>query len=155
MFDKHRNVVRALFCVTLLFFAIQLPLIYLIKREPYPALAMPSFAGHPNEDGVIEKNEAYVDVNFANGGSETIDLVRLLPPTGVLSGHVLRAFDDERFLEETETVNWLRHRTEQLFPADPVAGIDIVWRRAAYDVNNSNEAPVAYTPIHTIRVDFG
>lgn len=146
--------VRVLFVVTLAFFAVQMPVIYLMKREPYPALTMPSFAGHPNESGVIERSEASVEVDFVDGRVQPVDFISLLPPTKVLTGHVLRAFDDNSFLDKPETVKWLQERVSTLFPGEHVAGLDIIWRKAYYDVNNSTESAVQYEPIHTIRVDF-
>lgn len=154
MSKDSRFWVRVLFAGTLVVFVVQMPVIYFMKREPYPALTMPSFAGHPNESGVIERNEASVEVDFADGRVQPVDFISLLPPTKVLTGHVLRAFDDDSFLDKPETVAWLQERASTLFPGERIAGLDIIWRKAYYDVNNATEAAVQYEPIHTIRVDF-
>lgn len=146
--------IRALFCATLFLFALQMPLIYVLKREPYPALAMPSFAGHPNQSGVIERNEPSVEVRFADGRTKPVELLSLLPPTKVLTGHVLRAFGDDEILAEPETVEWLKYRTSALFSTEQLSGINIIWRTAYYNVHSNTDAPTMYSPQRTIRVEF-
>lgn len=145
--------VRILFGLTLLFFAIQLLAIAVLKAEPYPALTMPSFAGDPSDGGWIEKEVAVAHVQFTDGRTETVPLEDLLPPTKTLTGHVLRAFTDGTFVEEPETLAWLQGRIAETFPTEKPLSAVIEWKTARYGVDKDKSTRVS--PLKLIYVDFG
>src|SRR4051812_3673146 len=116
--------IRVLFSGTLALFALQMTFIYALKAEPYPALTMPSFAGHPSESGSIEMKEPAVEVRFVDGHTRSIPFESILPPsTTVLSGPVFStAFAGDDFVADPETVAWLRSRICQIFPMEKPSG---------------------------------
>lgn len=154
MDQPTRTRVRTLFAVTLALFALQMPVIYFLQREPYPALTMPSFAGHPDPNGMISAKSGTAEVEFSDGSVEEIDLKQLLPSTKVRTGHVLRAFENEAFLAQPETVEWLKSRINAIFPAKHALRADIIWREAHYHVYDQGLEPKLFTPSSMVHVDF-
>jgi hypothetical protein len=139
---ESRVRIRILFLATVVGFAIQLVFIAVTKVEPYPALTMPSFAGHPTEEGWIERSVPFVEVEFADGSKEVAPFASVLPKTKTLKGHVLRAFGTDAFTTEPDTVNWLKSRIVEAFPGKDPIGLDVVWRIVEFNVNDQSTREV-------------
>ena len=139
--------IRAVFATTLVVFAVEL-LCFVRGNEPYPALIMPSFPGHPLHDGVLVHTEPAIGIRFTDGRTTSVPFNTILPPSPLDSSSVFRAgfFGD---VTDPDTVAWLRSRICDQFPGETPDSIDITWRVAKY-----SDGPTRYTPVRTIRVDF-
>lgn len=129
-------------------------LIYLLRSEPYPAMAMPAFAGSPDRGGVVEKTVYSVEVEFAGGRTQHVEISRLLPPSRLSTSHILRAFEDEDVLNDSETIDWLKTRAAALFPKDRLVGMDIIWQKAIFDIDSVEKTPIKSGPANMTHLQF-
>ena len=145
--------IRLLFAGTLALFALQLVLIT-NKTEPYPALTMPAFTGHPLEGNVVVVEKPEFRVQFAGGQAEVVPYDRLLPETPLDALPIFKnAFPFYQFAIDDDTLAWLKSRIATRFPGKTATGVDIVWRKASYSLGKPSE--VTYTTVRTVHLDFG
>jgi hypothetical protein len=145
--------IRLLFAGTIALFALQLILIT-NKTEPYPALTMPTFPGHPVEGDVVEVEKPEFRVQFAGGQAEVVPYDALLPETPLDVLPIFKnAFPFYQFAIDDQTLAWLESNIATRFPGKTPSGVDIVWRKAAYSLDNPSE--VTYTTVRTVHLDFG
>jgi hypothetical protein len=150
--------VRMVFILTLLFIGfLQYAILVITRAEPYPAIILPGFPAHcPGclmETGVATTKSPELRVRFADGHTEETSVRGILPPGPSVSLMAFSsAFSDSGVEANPETVAWLRHRTERLFPKQDVDGLDIVWRSTTY--RTPHESELQHVPLYTISIDF-
>ena len=145
--------VRLLFAGTVVLFALQLILIT-AKTEPYPALTLPAFTGHPLEGNVVVVEKPEFRMQFADGHAEVIPYDSLLPDTPLDTLPIFKnAFPFYQFAIDDETLAWLRSIIARRFPGKTPSGVDIVWRKAAHNLDNPTD--VTYTSVRTVHLDLG
>jgi hypothetical protein len=144
--------IRLLFAGTVVLFAAQLVLIA-AKTEPYPALIMPGFNGHPLETDVIVVEKPQFRVQFADQQAQVIEYDELLPQTPLDALPIFKnAFPFYDFAIDHETLMWLQSNVAERFPGRTPSGVDVIWRKAAYDLHHSDAA--TYTTVRTVHLDF-
>lgn len=145
--------VRLLFAGTVVLFALQLILIT-TKAEPYPALTLPAFTGHPLEGNVVVVEKPEFRVQFVDGQAELVPYDSLLPDTPLDALPIFKnAFPFYQFAIDDETLAWLRSTIARRFPAKTPSGVDIVWRKASHNLDNPRD--VTYTTVRTVHLDLG
>jgi hypothetical protein len=145
--------VRLLFAGTVVLFALQL-ILMTTKAEPYPALTMPAFTGHPLEDNVVVVEKPEFRVQFVDGHAEVVPYDSLLPETPLDALPIFKnAFPFYQFAIDDETLAWLRSTIAGRFPGKTPSGVDVVWRKAAHDLDNPSV--VTYTTVRTVHLDLG
>lgn len=145
--------VRLLFAGTIVLFALQLILIT-TKTEPYPALTMPAFTGHPLEGNVVVVEKPEFRVQFVDGQAEVVAYDNLLPDTPLDVLPIFKnAFPFYQFAIDDETLAWLRSTIAGRFPGKTPSGVDIVWRKASHNLDNPSD--VTYTTVRTVHLDLG
>jgi hypothetical protein len=142
--------IRLLFGCTVALFAVQL---LLIADEPYPALTMPTFTGHPLEGDIILVEKPEFRVQFASGQAEVVPYESFLPETPLDALPIFKnAFPFYDFAIDADTLAWLESNAVRKFPGRTPSGVDIVWRKAAHDVNSPGS--VTYATVRTVHLDF-
>jgi hypothetical protein len=142
--------IRLLFGCTVALFAVQL---FLIADEPYPALTMPSFTGHPLEGNVLVVEKPEFRVQFAGDQAEVVRYESLLPETPLDALPIFKnAFPFYDFVIDEDTLAWLKSNIVRRFPGRTPSGVDIVWRKAAHNLDNPDE--VTHTTVRTVHLDF-
>jgi hypothetical protein len=145
--------IRLLFAGTIAAFVLQL-IIITNKTEPYPALTMPAFTGHPLEGNVVVVEKPEFRVQFAGGQPEVLPYDTLLPQTPLDALPIFKnAFPFYQFAIDDETLSWLKDNITARLPGKTPSGVDIVWRKAAYSLDNPGA--VTYTTVRTVHLDFG
>jgi hypothetical protein len=145
--------IRLLFAGTIALFALQLLLIT-NKTEPYPALTMPAFTGHPLEGNVVVVEKPEFRVQFADGQAEVVQYDALLPETPLDALPIFKnAFPFYQFAIDDQTLSWLKSTIDARFPGKTSSGVVIVWRKAAYNLHNPSA--VTYTTVRTVHLDLG
>jgi hypothetical protein len=145
--------IRLLFAGTMAFFAVQMLLI-VENSEPYPALAMPAFSGRPLQGNVLVVEKPEFRVQFADRKVEVVRYESLLPDTPLDTLSIFKnAFPFYHFSIDDDTLAWLRSNIVRRFPERTPSGVDIVWRKAAYDLANPDQ--VTYTTVRTVHLDLG
>jgi hypothetical protein len=62
-------------------------------------------------------------------------------------------FPVDRSAINPETLAWLKSNIIRRFPQGEPSGVDIVWRKASYDVAHPGD--VRFTTVRTVHLDFG
>lgn len=144
--------IRLLFAGTVAVFGVQLFLIA-EKIEPYPALTMPAFNGHPLETNVLVVEKPEFQVQFADGQAEVVGYQDLLPRTPLDALPIFKnVFPFYDFAIDDDTLAWLQSNIARLFPGRTPSGVDVIWRKAARDLDHP--AAVTYTTVRTVHLDF-
>lgn len=149
----NRRTVRIVFAFVLALFFLQLPLIYVTNTEPYPALTMPAFAGHPGQDGFVAFEEAIATVKFADGETEEVDIDRILPESRIISEPIFRKqFGTVESINDPETAAWLEDRLQRLYDDRRISALNVMWVTSYYDVRELAEP--RRVPLRTFDLDF-
>jgi hypothetical protein len=144
--------IRLLFAGTVALFAVQL-FVITEKIEPYPALTMPAFNGHPLETNVLVVESPEFRVQFADGQAEVVGYQDLLPHTPLDALPIFKnAFPFYDFAIDDDTLAWLQSNIARRFPGRTPSGVDVIWRKAAHDLNHPDA--VTYTTVRTVHLDF-
>jgi hypothetical protein len=144
--------IRLVFAGTVAMFAVQLFLIA-GKIEPYPALTMPAFNGHPLEANVVVVEKPEFRVQFADAQAEVVRYDDLLPPTPLDGLPIFKnAFPFYEFAIDQDTLAWLQSNIARRFPGKTPSGVDVIWRKASYDLDHPDD--VTYTTVRTVHLDF-
>lgn len=144
--------IRVLFAGTAAVFAVQL---FLMAKaiEPYPALTMPAFYGHPLDANVVVVEKPEFRVQFADAQSEVIRYDDLLPKTPLDALPIFKnAFPFYEFAIDHDTLAWLHSNIARRFPGKTSSGVDVIWRKASYDLDHPDD--VTYTTVRTVHLDF-
>ena len=144
--------IRLLFAGTVALLALQM--LTATKSEPYPALTMPAFTGHPVDGDVVVVEKPEFRVQFAGGHAEVVAYETLLPETPLDALPIFKnAFPFYEFAIDHETLAWLKSNIARRFPGKTPSGVDIVWRKAAYHLDHPGA--VTFTTVRTVHLDFG
>jgi hypothetical protein len=144
--------IRVLFAGTAAVFAVQL---FLMAKsiEPYPALIMPAFYGHPVAANVVVVEKPEFRVQFADAQAEVVPYNELLPQTPLDALPIFKnAFPFYEFAIDQDTLAWLQSNIARRFPGKTPSGVDVIWRKASYDLDHPDE--VNYTTVRTVHLDF-
>jgi|GEM_PF-3928944 len=120
-------------------------LFVLFVEEPYPAFVLPLFGTIHGEDGVYSYNRERIEVVCAGGDRLEVSkgtLFRDLPEPHHIYA-LYRFFDvygDSVYREDVDFRRWFWSQVEELELCDSVRGVEVIWRRVAYD---TKEAVVA------------
>jgi hypothetical protein len=143
--------VRLLFAGTIALFVLQL---FFTKTEPYPALTMPAFTGHPVEGNLVVVEKPEFRVQFVGEPPEVVPYDTVLPETPLDALPIFKnAFPFYQFAIDDETLAWLESNIATRFPGNTPTGVDVVWRKATYRLDNPSD--VTYTTVRTVHLDFG
>ena len=126
--------------VALLFFAAY-PVLAVTGREPYPAIQMPTFAGDPEFDGVVESSEVRLTVQYSDGSAERIDGQGLLPYNWVSPLNAVRlTFASSQTANQPETAQWLRRQVLIHNPGSDPAALHVRWVVTRFDVATKHKS---------------
>jgi hypothetical protein len=142
--------IRVTFAATCAFFVLGF-VASLFGKEPYPALLMPGFAGHPLDGTVLQLTRPDVTVQFADGRTTAVPATQILPAALVVTGSVLDRTFDPRTDINAQAADWLKSRLARLCPGQRPVSVDITWRKATYSIDNR---PTRYETIKTVHIDF-
>jgi hypothetical protein len=145
--------IRLLFAATIAWFPAQM-LFTVEKTEPYPALTMPAFPGQPLKGNMLVLEKPVFRVQFAGRESEVVPYQTLLPKSPVDNLSIFKnAFPVDGPANDPGTLAWLESNVIRQFPGRHPSGVDIVWRRATYHLDDPDN--VKYSTVRTLHVDFG
>jgi hypothetical protein len=149
-----RSAIRVLFVLALLMFVAQL-VVTDGRREPYPALFLPSFGdGSVTPHGTVVRPEATVLAIYADGSTAHFDDLEVM---GQAKSSPRRGFRSafgpgSPRRSAPATIDWLEHRLYQLGRHHPERAV-VEWRDVAYDING--ERPPQSTITDRTVISFG
>jgi hypothetical protein len=156
MHDGMRRTTRIIAVAAVLtLLPLQIVIMKVWGRDPYPALTQPEFAGPgPIRDGEVRASALTLTVTFVDGTRADVRPSDLLPGTGGLDETAILAmtFSDPAATTDPATVSWIAARLQSLFPARPAQTLHIRWARTATTLDADAESRVTEVRFETTIV---
>lgn len=125
-------------------------------QEPFPTITMPSFgAENIGNDGSARVVERTVEVIDRDGSVRPVGVAKLFAPlhsgpASLTLDRLMKPSADGAELS-SETVTWLKHRTEQLAVTPDPVGLRVIWQPAIFDVRNLIRTPTGRATVRELR----